>query len=227
MPPSDASDHLRRAQAALEVQKKLNVAMVTATKRVDEKATRAHTRLDGHDTDIAGLRTDVDGVASVVAGVAENQATHAGRLTKLSDDHEGTVARVGVVEDKINGGGINWIGAVSITALVGVVAGIVFYTLVMNGNWDPFLAVQDGVVADVKEKAHAALLYHVFAYTMVTMAITFALCVCFLKPDSPKQIKPKKPAEAKTEQMPAADAPDAPVRPDLPAPPGAKHSARV
>lgn len=226
MPPSNASENLKRAQVALDVQQGLNRQMAAVTKRVDEKATRAHTRLDGHDKDIAGLRTDVDGVASVVAGVAENQATHAGRLTKLSDDHEGTVARVGVVEDKINGGGINWIGAVSITALVGVVAGIVFYTLVMNGNWDPFLAVQGGEIADVKEKAHAALLYHVFAYTMVTMAITFAACVCFLKPDSVKP-KQKESAEAKTEQMPAANAPDAPVRPDLPAPPGAKHSARV
>lgn len=230
MPQSDAHQTLANARKALEAQEKIN-------KGLTSQATAAAKKLNEHTGDIKSLRTDVNDMSEIVSEVATNQTLHAGKLTALSDNHDGTVQRVTALE-KGTGKQIDWLGALTFTAVAAVLSGIFFYCIVFWANWDPFLMVQDGVVADVKDKVYSILMYHVIVYTLVISAVVFAICVCTMtKPaaqpkqsktdDKAKADKPKAQKVDKTDEMPAAKKPTPSQTTGLKPPPGGRTLEQV
>ena len=159
-----AQVNLANAERALAAQQALNNAVGA--------------RLTVHNGRIIGLRTDVDRTAAVVAAQAAQSAIQDGRITQLGDNQAGLDERVTGLEALNHE--IDWFGSAVITAVVGVISAVCFYIMVFSARWDPLLAVEGGNDGVISSAARSIMNYHVAAYTFITMAFTFAACVCLL-----------------------------------------------
>lgn len=180
-----AQDHLRKARQMLAVQAAVNV-------EVD-------TKLTDHNAQIVGLRTDVDDTAAVVAAQGTQLVVQQGRITQFGDNQAGLDQRVTGLEALNHE--IDWLGSAVITAVVGAISAVCFYILVFSARWDPLLAVEGGNDGVISSAARSIMNYHVAAYTFITMAFTFAACVCLLGKRKPAS-RPTTTAPAPAQQEP-------------------------
>jgi len=120
----------------------------------------------------------IEELESDVVTVANQVAIHGGRLTHQGDNALALDQRVTGLESLSDE--IDWFGSAVITAIVGVISAIAYWLLVFKAGWDPLLAVEGGNSEIISDAARGIMNYHVAVFTLVTMAITFAACVCLL-----------------------------------------------